>query len=476
MAAQGQVLPDRLTASKVIAVHLNYRSRAEQRGRTPPYPSYFLKPSTTLSPGGALERPDGTELLGFEGEIAVIVGEPVRRASLQQAEAAIGWVAPAGDYGIYDLRWNDRGSNVLAKGQDGFTPIGPAVPAAGLDLSALRLTTRVNGDLAQDDSSSNLIFSFAELIADLSRVMTLVRGDVILTGTPAGAATVEPGDVVEITLEGAGSVRSEIVAGPPLAAHGAPPRVTGAERAIAAGLNAPRPVTLTDAARDALNHVSTATLTAQLLKRGIRRTFLTGLKPTRPHERLLGYAHTLRFGAAREDLRAAGKGDDAQKRAVESISPGDVLVIEARGEVGAGTIGDILAARILARGGAGIVTDGGVRDSPGVAGLPIPTYFRAPNAASLWTCHQPLDVDVPVTCAGVLVIPGDVIVGDAEGAVVIPAQLAEELAHEALEQERREQFALERVRAGESFRGLYPLSDARRPEYEQWAATHAPEN
>ena len=192
--------------------------------------------------------------------------------------------------------------------------------------------------------------------------------------------------------------------------------------------------------------MSTATLTVQLAKRGVANTFLAGLRPTRPELRMVGYAHTLRYVALREDVRDARKGaEDAQKLAVETVSPGDVLVMEARGEAGAGTIGDILAARVLARGGAGIVTDGGVRDTPGVAELEIPTYFQAPNAASLWLKHIPLDVDAPITCAGTLVMPGDVVVGDAEGVVILPAALAEEIARDAVEQEQREAWALERV-------------------------------
>jgi regulator of RNase E activity RraA len=217
--------------------------------------------------------------------------------------------------------------------------------------------------------------------------------------------------------------------------------------------------------------VSTATLTVQLTRRGIQTTFLTGLRPTRPDLRMVGHAHTLRYVPIRADVRKSMQGtEDAQKRAIESVSPGDVLVMEARGEPGAGTIGDILAARVLARGGAGIVTDGAVRDTPGVTELDIPTYYRAANASSLWNAHIPLDVDVPITCAGVLVMPGDVIVGDAEGVVVLPSKLAEEIAHAALEVEEREAFALERVKAGESFRGLYPLSEERRPEFENWKA------
>ena len=463
-------LPDGLTPTKVVGVHLNYRSRAEQRGRVPTEPSYFLKPPSSISDGGQVVRPQGTELLASEGEIAVIIGTSVRDATLEDAQRAIGWYAPANDFGVHDFRWVDRGSNVLTKGHDGYTPIGPALAATAVDPASLRLTTRVNGEVVQQATTDDLIFAFGELVADLSRFMTLERGDVILTGTPAGAGVVEPGDVVEVELDGAGAVRSTIVeASEPLAAYGAMPRATADARAFATGVNAPRPVTLSADALAGLSRVSTATLTVQLAKRGVANTFLTGLRPLRPDLRMVGYAHTLRYVATREDVREARKGsDDPQKLAVETVSPGDVLIMEARGDVGAGTIGDILAARVRARGGAGIVTDGGVRDSPGVAELAIPTYSQGPNAASLWLAHIPLDVDVPITCAGVLVLPGDVVVGDGEGVVILPAALAEEIARDALEQEEREAWALERVLAGESTRGVYPMSDERRAEYERW--------
>ena len=482
-------LPEGLRPSKVVAVHLNYRSRAAQRGRTPAHPSYFLKPPSSLAGDGDVVRPAGAELLAFEGEIALVIGTRVAarsRPSAPTATAAIGWVAPADDFGAYDFRWVDRGSNLLAKGGDGFTPIGPFAPAAEVDLGDLRLRTRVNGETAQDDTSAGLVFSFADLIADLARFITLEPGDVILTGTPAGSSTVEPGDVVEVELEGVGVVRSRIVDGAGsesgdgsgsrdegASGVGAPPRARPIDRAMARGINGERPVTLSDAALSALREVSTATLTAQLTRRGIRNTFLAGLRPTRPGMRMVGYARTLRYGAAREDTRDRTRGHDAQKTMIESISPGDVLVIEARGVHDAGTIGDILAARALARGGVGIVTDGGVRDSPGVAELEIPTYYATPAAASLWLSHQPLDADLTITCAGVLVEPGDVVVGDAEGAIVLPAAMAEEIAHDALAQESREAFALERVRAGEATSGLYPLSDARRPDYEAWLAAQS---
>ncbi|HUO74595.1 MAG TPA: hypothetical protein VMU39_27740, partial [Solirubrobacteraceae bacterium] len=145
------------------------------------------------------------------------------------------------------------------------------------------------------------------------------------------------------------------------------------------------------------------------------------------------------------------------------------------GETGAGTIGDILAARVLARGGAGIVTDGGMRDSSAVGALELPTYFRAPHAAVLGLLHYPLERDVPVTCGGVLVIPGDVVVGDAEGVVIVPAAMAEEIAADAFEQERREAWALERVKAGDSIRGVYPLGPERRADYAAWLAAQPPD-
>ena len=226
---------------------------------------------------------------------------------------------------------------------------------------------------------------------------------------------------------------------------------------------------VSDEAWAALKQVATATLTVQLTKRGIRNSFVQGLRPTRPDLRLLGYAYTLRYVPLREDVRDADTAAlNAQKTAVESIGPDEVLVMDARRDAGAGTIGDILAARALARGATGIVTDGGLRDSAAVAALDIPTYYQAPHAAVLGLIHYPLETNVPIGCGGALVMPGDVIVGDGDGVLVVPAQMAEEVALAALAQEEREEFALERVQAGESVRGLYPLSDERRAEFEEW--------
>ena len=455
---------------------MNYESRAAQRGRIPAAPSYFLKPPSSLAgDGDPIVRPQGTELLTFEGEVALVIGKTARGVSPDQARAHIGWYAPANDVGLHDMRWSDRGSNVLAKGHDGFTPVGPRVPAADIDPAAISLRALVNGEVEQDDSTANLLFPFALLVADLSRFMTLEPGDIILTGTPAGSRPVDPGDVVEVQLAGLSSLSNPIVeSDSPIASFGAQPRVSAATRAAALGVNAPRPVTLSQGAEAALRSVSTATLTVQIAKRGVRNTFVRGLRPTRPDLRLLGYAYTLRYLPLREDVRDADTAElNAQKSAIEAIGPGEVLVIDARGEAGAGTIGDILAARALARGATGVVTDGGARDSPALAQLEIPAYYQAPHANVLGLLHYPLESNVPVACGGVLVVPGDVIVGDAEGVVVVPAAMAEEVAWAALEQEEREAWALERVQAGESIRGVYPLSSEREAEFEAWRAARA---
>jgi regulator of RNase E activity RraA len=228
---------------------------------------------------------------------------------------------------------------------------------------------------------------------------------------------------------------------------------------------------LTDEQIAALNTISTSTLTHQLQMRGIRSTFLTGLKPLHPELRMAGRARTLRYVALREDLQAQyASGMNAQRRAVESLGPGDVLVIEARGIPDAATIGDIYATRAFGLGAAGIVTDGALRDTPAIAGIGKPVYHFASHGSTFGRQHMPFSVDEPITCAGVFVVPGDVVVGDGEGVVVIPAALFDDVLKDALVQEERERFALERVAAGEPTTGLFPLSKERMPEFEAWAA------
>jgi 5-oxopent-3-ene-1,2,5-tricarboxylate decarboxylase / 2-hydroxyhepta-2,4-diene-1,7-dioate isomerase len=462
-----------LAPSKIIAVHLNFRSRMAELGRTPPpFPSYFLKPPSSLSWDGApVVRPRGCELLNYEGEIAVVMGRRALRVGLGDALGHVAAYAAANDLGVYDLRYADRGSNLRSKGQDGFTPVGPALlDARAHDPARLRLRTWVNGELVQDASGEELLFPIAHLVADLSRLLTLEPGDIILSGTPAGSRPLRPGDVVEVELEGAGRLRNQVVeADHDLAPLGAMPRLTPQERAAALGEPAGRQPALPEETLAALGRVSTATLSSQLRKRGIEHAFVEGVRPTRPDRSMVGLARTLRYLPLREDVLAErGGGMNAQKRAVEEIAPGEVLVIEARGDHGAGTIGDILALRALRRGAAGIVTDGGLRDSPAFAGLDLPVYYAVPHAAVLARRHVPLEVGVPVACGNVLVMPGDVVVGDAAGVVVVPASLAEEVARGAVEQEREERFIYQAVDAGAGIDGLFPLGPERRAEYEAW--------
>jgi 2-keto-4-pentenoate hydratase/2-oxohepta-3-ene-1,7-dioic acid hydratase in catechol pathway/regulator of RNase E activity RraA len=472
---------------KIIAVHLNYPSRAAQRGRTPAHPSYFLKPGTSIAASGeTIERPAGTELLAFEGEIALIIGTAARRVTPEQGWAAVSGVTAANDFGVYDLRLADRGSNVRSKGGDGFTPLGPSVLAsADLDPASLRIRTWVNGKLVQEDSSSTLIFPFGQLVADLSQLITLEPGDLILTGTPAGASVVVPGDVVEVEVDApaasghpsTGRLVTTVVEGTaPIPAFSAPAQVTDDQRADAwgsaeaAGLAAPSVgFELTDELRGKINSISTATLSSVLRKRGLNNVSIDGVSPTRPGARLVGRARTLRFVPNREDLfESHGGGYNAQKRAFDQLGAGDVLVIEARGELGTGTVGDILALRAQVRGAAGIVTDGGIRDSEAVAALDIPTYHAGTHPAVLGRRHVPWDTELTIACGGTTVQPGDVIVGDADGVLVIPPSIVVEVVDAAIEQELEETFIASQVAAGEGVDGLYPMNADWKSRYEQW--------
>lgn len=224
-------------------------------------------------------------------------------------------------------------------------------------------------------------------------------------------------------------------------------------------------------AEKALRKVSTATLTSQLLKRGYRNTFLTNVRPIRPELRMLGYAYTLRYIPMREDLDLQQVEYDnetnIQRLTVEEIGPGDVLVIDARNDATAGTLGNILATRMSVRGAAGIVSDGCIRDYPAFTTIDIPTYTQGQHAALSSIRHHPVDRNVPIGCGGVMVVPGDVVVGDAEGVVVIPAAIAEEVALDAFEQEKLEAFILKKIRGGASIRGVYPADEQTRREFEE---------
>lgn len=233
-----------LAPSKIIAVHLSYRSRAAERGRIPAQPSYFLKAPSTLSGHDVpVRRPRGCQLLAFEGEVALVIGSVARDVAPEEAWQHVRWVTAGNDFGLYDLRYADPGSNAHSKGLDGFTPVGPELlPAADVDPAHIQLQTWVNGRLAQDAHADDLIFGFDFLIADLSRVMTLCEGDLIMTGTPTGSSVCVPGDVVEVEVStgsglSTGRLRSPIAESDrELGPWGAQPKITQDTLAAAFGI------------------------------------------------------------------------------------------------------------------------------------------------------------------------------------------------------------------------------------------------
>ncbi|WZH37298.1 MAG: fumarylacetoacetate hydrolase family protein [Microbacterium enclense] len=494
---------------KIVAVHLAYASRADQRGRRPATPSYFFKPSSSIAPSGAeIVRPAGTELLAFEGEIALIIGDPARWVTPDAAWSHVASVTAANDFGLYDLRANDKGSNVRSKGGDGYTPLGPAlIDARQVDPAALRLRTWVDGELVQDDSTADLLFPLPQIVADLSQHFTLETGDVILTGTPAGSSVVTPGQVVDVQVDAGslstGRLRTTVVQGErafdpavgslPAADDTQRTEAWGSAEAAAAGVAATRtgdvtatgrstanqpvpaasPVlgadtpALTPDLRTKLESVPVAALSGQLRKRGLNDVTIDGVHALTPGSRFVGTARTLRFVPHREDLFAAhGGGYNAQKRAFDAVEEGEVIVIEARGETGSGTLGDILAIRAHARRAAAIVTDGGVRDAEAVAAVGIPVFTAGPHPAVLGRRHVPWETDVAVGCGGTTVEPGDILVGDGDGVIVIPPALAEEVVDAALAQEEEDAWIAGQVASGHPVDGLFPMNAEWRARFE----------
>lgn len=230
---------------------------------------------------------------------------------------------------------------------------------------------------------------------------------------------------------------------------------------------------LSSSLRDALKTVSTATLCTALFKRGLRNQFIQDVRPLNPDAgTMVGEAFTLRYIPAREDLNPITVFQDPkhpQRQAIEQCPPGAVLVIDSRKDARAASAGSILVTRLMQRGGAGIVTDGGFRDSPEIAQMAMPAYHHRPSAPTNLTLHQALEFNVPIGCGDVAVFPGDVIVGDAEGVVVIPWHIAEEIAAEAVEMTAFEDFVTEEVRNGRSIIGLYPpTTEKAREDFAAW--------
>src|SRR6478672_9351729 len=220
---------------------------------------------------------------------------------------------------------------------------------------------------------------------------------------------------------------------------------------------------LRDATRNKLKTVSTATVATALFKRGFRIQMIQDVHPLGPDQpTLVGEAFTLRYMPAREDLNKIEVFRDRahpQRKAVEDCPAGSVLVMDSRKDARAASAGAILVTRLMRRGVAGVVTDGGFRDSAEIAALGIPAYHQRPSAPTNLTLHQAIDINVPIACGDAPVFPGDIILGDQDGVIVIPANLLDEIAHETFEMTAYEDFVTEQVRAGRGIFGLYPATD-----------------
>ncbi len=215
--------------------------------------------------------------------------------------------------------------------------------------------------------------------------------------------------------------------------------------------------------RDRLKTVATPTIMTALFKRGLRNQWIQDVHRINPQAGpMVGEAFTLRYMPAREDLNQLSVFRDRahpQRKAVEDCPPGAVLVMDSRKNPRAASAGSILVSRLMVRGVAGVVTDGGFRDTPEIATLAIPAYHNRPSAPTNLTLHQAIDINVPIGCGDAPVFPGDVVVGDAEGVLVIPAHLADEIAEETVEMTAFEDFVTEEVLKGRSILGLYPPTD-----------------
>jgi regulator of RNase E activity RraA len=216
--------------------------------------------------------------------------------------------------------------------------------------------------------------------------------------------------------------------------------------------------------RDKLKTVSTATLATALFKRGLRGQYIQDIKPlSPPTETMVGPAFTLRYMPAREDLNTIAVFRDRshpQRKAVEECPPGHVMVMDSRKDARAASAGAILVSRLMVRGVAGVVTDGGFRDSAEIAALDIPAYHHRPSAPTNLTLNQAIEINGPIGCGDAPVFPGDIVVGDADGVIIVPAEIADEIADEAVEMTAFEDFVTEQVQKnGRSILGLYPPTD-----------------
>ena len=404
----------------------------------------------------------------------MIIGRTVRRVTPEEGWAAVSGVTAANDWGVYDLRTVDKGSNLRNKGGDGFTPLGPAViPADTIDPSAFRVRTWVNGALVQDDTTADLLFPFGLLVADLSQLITLEPGDVILTGTPAGSSVAVPGDVVEVEVDTptapeaptSGRLVSRVVEGTvAFADYGAKPvrRRPAAHRGLGrrakAGVDAPAARADRRAARRC-SAASPSRPSAQSCASAATRTPpSTESTRSRQGTRMLGVARTLRFvGSPARPVRVPRRRlqrPEARLRLPEARR--GARDRGARRRHGRHRRRRSGPARPEPRARPASSPTARSATRPLSPQIGLPAFAQGTHPSVLGRRHVPWEVDTTMTCGGATVQPGDVVVGDDDGVVVIPPHLLDEVARAAAAQEAQDAWVAARVAEGHKVDGLFP--------------------
>ncbi|WP_052741042.1 fumarylacetoacetate hydrolase family protein [Rhodococcus erythropolis] len=397
------VLPKPLdSCSKIFMLHMNFRSRAEQHGDWPDYPNYHLKPPSTLTAGNVpIVMPPGVRTMLGEGEIAVVIGKVTRNVSESEALDYVSHVAAANDVTVFDYSWSDAPSLVRSKGFDSFTPIGELVPIDSVDPTNLTLRLWVNGQLRQEAHSSDLIFSIGRLVAELSSIMTLNPGDLLLTGTPAGAPLLAVGDEVVVELGEVSCTANSVVADPrdrnPLIPE---PRVSPRGRGLSVGSACHRLSTATTAELGRLIAAGVDVVSKAADENGVpaQPLALTGTPST-----FIGHAFTLRQVPARTSGDTWPASATATFNALRAVGPGELLVAE--GSVSHDNSSELM--RRIAEGSAtGLVTE-----AP-------PTRYST---------YVPVAVNTPVVVNGTTVNPGDIVMSVEGRTLLIAGGTAEKI-------------------------------------------------
>lgn len=389
--------------TKIFMLHMNFKSRAREHGDWPVHPIYYLKPPSTLTSGGApiVMPPDVTTMLG-EAEIAVVIGREARNVAEADALNYVSHFAASNDVTVFDYGWSDAPSLTRSKGFDSFTPIGELLRADSVDPDDLLLRLWVNGELRQEAHSSDMIFPFARLVAELSTIMTLNPGDVILTGTPAGAPLLAPGDEVVVELAGASKTANTVVADErgrsPLLP---PPRVSPRGRAVSIGAACHRlsKATASELARLVAAGIETVRETAAAMDVDVFPIELTASSPT-----FVGHAFTLRQVPARNT-------------GSETWSPAAKAAFETLRAVGAGEV---------------IVAEGQVSEKHQVALIERLTEKSAAalvseTGPSLDSRFLPVAINTPVVINGVTVMPGDILLSVDGQSLLVPGAAVDRL-------------------------------------------------